>query len=85
MLGVNKARPNAQPRVKVVAMPIRPKRAQRSKKLEDPGDLLERLVELRFELQCIEDAIHALERLAINRLPQRRHRLPGSGRIIVSG
>lgn len=83
MLGVNRARPNAQLRGKVLVMPMRPKRAQQSKKLKDPEDLFERLEELRFELRCIEKAILALERLAINRLPQRQH--PESGRVVVSG
>jgi hypothetical protein len=76
MLGVNKARPHAQPRGKVLVMPMRPKRAQQSKKSKDPEDLCERLEELRLELHCIEEAILAMERVAISRLPKGRHRLP---------
>jgi hypothetical protein len=84
MLTLNDPRPNGRPHAKVVVMPIRPKRAQRSER-EVPGDVMERLLELRFELRCIEGAIVALERLAIDRLPEPRHRLPESGRIVVSG
>jgi hypothetical protein len=76
MPGLNSLRPNGQRCGKVLVMPIRPKRAQRSKKPEDPGDMLERLLELRFELRCVEEAILALEHLAIDRLPRREHRLP---------
>jgi hypothetical protein len=85
MLSLNDPRPNGQPRAKVLVMPIRPKRAQQPRKPEHPGDMSEKLDELRFELRCIEAAILALERLAIDRLPKPQHRLPESGRIVVSG
>jgi hypothetical protein len=45
-----------------------------------PGDLRRRLHELRSELECIEDAILALERLAISRFPTRQCRTPKTGR-----
>jgi hypothetical protein len=44
------------------------------------GDLLRRLHELRSELECIEEAILALERLAISRFPTPRGRTPKTGR-----
>jgi hypothetical protein len=76
MLGLNELRLKRQQRGKAVVVPIRPKRTKRSKKPEDPGNMLERLLELRFELRCIEEAILAMERLAISRLPKAEHRLP---------
>jgi len=67
-----------------------PKRSKRSKKKRSDGgspsieitrglasgDLLRRLHELRGELECIEEAILALERLGISRFPAPRGRTP---------
>jgi hypothetical protein len=76
-------------RGEVVMIPIRATPAKRSKKPAEvtnrsnevtgaptPGDVLKMLKELRSELRCLGEAILTLERLAINRLPERRRRPP---------
>jgi CHAD domain-containing protein len=55
-------------------IPIQTKPGQPAKKPD--REIVEKLNQLRSELRCIEDAILALERLAIIRLPDRPSQLP---------
>jgi hypothetical protein len=93
--GSNQSRPGGQRRAEVIVLPIQAIPAKRSKRLKKrpgggnrsiqitrglaSGDLLRRLNELRNELECIEEAILALERLAISRFPARRGRTSKAG------
>jgi hypothetical protein len=44
-----------------------------------PGEVVARLDQLRSELQCVEEAIQALERLALSRFPAPRARTLKAG------
>jgi len=74
MLGMTDPRPGGQRFRKVVVIPIRTKPGQASQ--EPAREIVEKLHQLRSELRCIEDAIRALERLAIIRLPDRSGQPP---------
>jgi hypothetical protein len=74
---LNDSRLTAKRCGKVVVFPIRAK-GKRSRPADDtsrsapaPGETIDKLKELRFELRCVEEAIVSLERLALNRLSSR--------------
>lgn len=76
MIRLNYCAPGEQRTRKAVVIPIRanlPKRSIRQA-TPDPAEMLAMLSELRSELRYVEEAIATLERLAINRLPERRGR-----------
>jgi hypothetical protein len=65
--GMNDARPRRNQYQKVVPISIQ----------TDPReDMVDRLNELRFELQCVEEAILTLESLVLSRFPKHRDRPP---------
>jgi hypothetical protein len=95
MPGLNRPRTGGQRRGELIVLPIRPSLAKRLNRLAKRGnrsnrtveitlglargDMVRRLNELRSDLQCVEEAIQALEVLAISRFPARGTRRPKAG------